>query len=177
MCEECQQKLEPQFINFTIGNTKGLAIYKYDDNIKSLLYQLKGCFDIELASIFFNRFKKELKTRYKGYVLVPAPSSKDEDTDREFNHVVEIFRFLNLPYYHLVNKNSKFKQAENTAKNRKTIIDHFTVESLEQIRDKKVLIVDDVMTTGSTLKAMVGLLSKGHPRLIRILVMVKRELK
>ena len=177
LCDECQKKLVPYFKKFTVGNVSGLAIYKYDDNIKSLLYQLKGCYDVELASIFFNRFKKELKTAYKGYIIVPAPSSKDEDTAREFNHVVEIFRFLNLPYYHLINKTSNFKQAENTRKNRKTIIEHFSCENLEQIKGKKILIVDDVMTTGSTLKAMVGMLSKGQPKTIKILVMAKREMK
>ena len=44
-------------------------------------------------------------------------------------------------------------------------------------KGEKVLIVDDVMTTGSTLKAMVSLIQKGHPKCIKLLVMSKRELK
>ena len=114
---------------------------------------------------------------YKGYVVVPAPSYYDDDVLREFNHVIEMYRFLNLPFYHLINKTSEFKQAGNSRRKRKTIINHFSCDSLSEIRDKKVLIVDDVMTTGSTLKAMVGMLSKGHPKTIKILVMAKRELK
>ena len=177
LCSECQNKLVPYFKKFKIGSADGLAIYRYDDNIKSLLYQLKGCYDVELAPIFFNRFKNELRLVYEGFIVVPAPSFYDEDEAREFNHVVEMFKFLNLHIYHLVNKISKFKQAENTKRQRKTIIDHFACESLSEIYGKKVLIVDDVMTTGSTLKAMVSLLSKGQPKVLKILVMAKREMK
>ncbi len=177
VCEQCQNKLAPHFQKFRIGGVDGVAIYRYDDNIKSLLYQLKGCCDIELSPIFFNRFKNELKTMYKGYVVVPAPSYVVEDSNREFNHVIEIFKFLNLPIYHIVNKITPFKQAEHSKRRRVEIIDHLQVTSLSEINNKKVLIVDDVMTTGSTLKAMISLLSKGRPKIMKILVMAKRELK
>ena len=177
MCDECQNKLAPYFKRFVVGNADGLAIYKYDDNIKSLLYQFKGCYDIELAPIFLNRFKNELHIAYKGYILIPAPSFDEDDKNREFNHVIEMFKIINLPIYRLVTKTSKFKQAGSKSKQRKEAIDHMSVESYDQIRNKKVLIVDDVMTTGSTLKAMVSLIQKGHPKKIKILVMSKRELK
>ena len=106
--------------------------------------------------------------------MVPAPSFNDDDEAREFNHVIEMFKFLNLPIHHIINKTSRYKQAQNKKRARGKIIDHFSCESLDVIRNKKVLIVDDVMTTGSTLKAMVGLLLPGHPKTIKILVMAKR---
>ena len=177
LCEECQNKLVPYFKRFVVGNCEGLAIYKYDDNIKSLLYQFKGCYDIELAPIFLNRFKNELHISYKGYILIPAPSYDEDDKNREFNHVVEMFKILNLPMYRLVIKTSRFKQAGFASKKRKDAIEHMSVVSYDQIRNKKVLIVDDVMTTGSTLRAMVSLIQKGHPKTIKILVMAKREMK
>ena len=177
LCRECQNKLIPHFLKFRVAGVNGLAIYKYDDNIKSLLYQFKGCYDIELAPIFMNNFKKELKAMFKGYIVVPAPSFNDDDKAREFNHVIEMFKFLNLPILHIVNKVSRYKQAENKKRARGQIIDHFSCEPLEEIKNKKLLIVDDVMTTGSTLKAMVGLLLPGHPKTIKILVMAKRTTK
>lgn len=177
LCRECQNKFVPYFIKFRVAGVDGLAIYKYDDNIKSLLYQFKGCYDIELAPVFMNNYKNELRTLYKGYIVVPAPSFLDDDEERGFNHVIEMFKFLNLPTHHIIDKTSRYKQAENKKRERGKIIDHFSVGSLEVIKNKKVLIVDDVMTTGSTLKAMVGLLLPGHPKTIKILVMAKRTTK
>ena len=177
LCDQCQNKLAPYFKRFVVGSAEGVAVYRYDDNIKSLLYQFKGCYDIELAPIFLNRFKNELHIAYKGYILIPAPSYDEDDKDREFNHVIEMFKILNLPIYHLVNKTSRFKQAGSKSKQRKDAIEHLSIESYDQIRNKKILIVDDVMTTGSTLKAMVSLIQKGHPKCIKILVMSRRELK
>ena len=174
LCEQCQEKLVPKFISFTVSGVKGTAVYEYDDNIRSLLYQLKGCFDIELAPIFLNSFKKELHFKYIDYILVPAPSFYEEDNKREFNHVVEIFKSINLPFVKCVNKISQFKQATHVKRERKEIIEHFEGENLSLIKNKKVLIVDDVITTGSTLQSMIAIIRKGFPKDIKILVMAKR---
>ena len=177
LCEQCQNKLEPYFKKFRVGNATGLAIYRYDDNIKSLLYQLKGCGDVELAPIFINRFKNEIHIMFNGYIVIPAPSYDEDDINRGFNHVVEIFKCINLPMYRYVYKKTRYKQSQFKSKQRKDAIEHLGIDSNEKIKGKKVLIVDDVMTTGSTLRAMVSLIQKGHPKTIKILVMSKREIK
>ena len=81
--------------------------------------------------------------------------------------------------YRLVIKTSRFKQAGFASKKRKDAIEHMSVVSYDQIRNKKVLIVDDVMTTGATMKAMVGMASKYHPKDIKILVKLwkKKEME
>jgi predicted amidophosphoribosyltransferase len=47
------------------------------------------------------------------------------------------------------------------------------IENGEQIRDKKILIVDDVFTTGSTVKSMIRLLERYKPKKIQILLLSK----
>ena len=174
ICKECQNRLVPKFIKFSVDGVDALAIYEYDDTIKSLLYQLKGCYDIELAPIFLNRFKKELHLRYEKYVLLPAPSYYVDDEKREFKHVDEIFKVLNLPILSCFRKISPFKQAEHSKKEREEIIEHIRLIDGEKLANKKVLIVDDVTTTGSTLRALVQLAKTANPKAIKILVMSKR---
>ncbi len=174
LCELCLNKLIPKFSKFDVDGYDGLAIYDYDDNIKAVLYQFKGCYDIELSDVFLYRYSRELSLLYKGYIMVPVPSYYTEDDAREFNHVEEMFKILNLNMCKCIKKITPFKQAEHTKKERGKIIKHLSSENLDSIRGKKVLIVDDVMTTGSTLKAMISLLKQGQPKTIKILVMSRR---
>ena len=89
-CKKCISEISPVFIKFKVGRYKAIAIYEYSHKIQSLLYQFKGCFDVELFGIFIERFRRELKFRYCDYVLIPAPSFKKDDEERGFNHVVEM---------------------------------------------------------------------------------------
>lgn len=163
-------------MRFSINGVKGLSIYEYDEGIKDLLYQFKGCFDIELAPVFLYQFIKELRFMYKGYVIIPAPSYRLDDERRGFNHVEEIFKQLNLQIFKLVYKIAPFKQAEQSSKMRSHISRYLVSQNMEKIRGKKVLIVDDVATTGSTMISMINLIRKGEPQDIKILVMSKRLL-
>lgn len=177
VCRKCYEEIRPKFLKFEVMGCKGLSIYDYDDKIQALLYQLKGCFDIELANLFFGRFYRELSIRYKGYILVPAPSYKKDDETREFNHVQEIFKNLKLPMRNLIIKTKKVKQASGNIGMRRQISNFLELVEKPDLTNKKVLIVDDVFTTGSTVRAMIELLRKLHPKTIRVLVMSKTVLR
>ena len=177
LCSVCQKKLIPKFINFDIDGIEGLSIYEYDDNIKSLLYQFKGCYDYELKDIFLFRYKYELRIRYHSYVVVPVPSYGGDDQRRGFNHVEEIFKSINLPIVKSVVKFSPFKQAEHERKQRSNIAKHLRLIDGVNLNGKNVLLVDDVCTTGATLRAMIALLKQAGAKKIKILVMSKRIIK
>lgn len=177
VCLLCQQKLKPIFYRFDVDGVNGIAIYDYDDNIKALLYQFKGCYDIELANVFLNRFKKELHYRYLGYIIVPAPSYREDDEKRQFKHVEEIFKCINLPIVYAIEKVTPFKQAEHTRKGRTEISKHLVLVDRQSLSGKKVLIVDDVSTTGATLRAIIQLVKEAKPKTLQILVMSKRMMK
>lgn len=101
------------------------------------------------------------------------PSFYKDDIRREFNHVIEAFNCLKLPCLHLVEKIDEYKQADQKYKDRINISKHLKVSDLEKVRNKKILLVDDVITTGSTLKAAISLLKRGGPKDIKILTIAK----
>lgn len=177
VCGKCEETLRPLFLKFRIGNIDALAIYKYDEEIKTLLYQLKGCYDIELAEVFLNRFKDELHHLFRDYYLIPAPSSKADDEEREFNHVKVIFQCLNLPILPVIEKSFNYKQAELSAKERKGAIKSLKLNDTHSLYGKKILIIDDVYTTGATVRGMIGLIKTLRPKKIKVLVMSKTYLK
>ena len=173
VCLNCFREIEPKFIEFKVGQYKAISIYEYGDKIKELLYQFKGCFDIEISDVFLGRYARELKLMYEGYLVVPVPSYYEDDEIREFNHVEEMFKFLKLPMRKVIVKTDKIKQADKHYNERQEIGNHLKLIGGEDLKNKKLLIVDDVYTTGSTVKAVISLLETLRPKTIKILVMSK----
>ncbi|MCR5506092.1 MAG: hypothetical protein K6F07_03770 [Bacilli bacterium] len=175
LCENCYKDMHPHFDKFEVLGYSAIAIYHYDEAIKSRLYQFKGCFDIEINMIFLDRFALYYRLKFYDYVVIPAPSYIEDDERRGFNHVVEIFKNLKLPIVNLFVKTEHHKQADLGLEGRREIKKYIEVRSGIDIRNKKVLLVDDVFTTGSTMKTMIGLVEKMHPKDIKILVMSKTQ--
>lgn len=165
----------PKFISFKHGDIKCLAIYEYDAEMKSLIYQFKGCYDIALSEVFINVFKRELKLLYKGYMVIPVPSYHIEDLKREFNHVIEIFSSLHLPTERLISKTDNIKQSSLKKSERANISKYLKMSNIELVKNKKILLVDDIHTTGSTIQACIDLVKQGQPKDIKVLVVAKTK--
>ena len=173
ICDRCFSKFKPVFIHYKIDGIKGISLYPYDETIKQYIYILKGCYDIELSQGFLQEFASFYRIYFRGYTLIPMPSSKEDDIRREFNHVEEIFKYLNLPYLKILKKTQKYKQSDQAHGKRKDIIKYLKVSNLELIKNKKILLVDDIVTTGSTLKSAIKLLRPGRPKKIKIMTIAK----
>ena len=177
ICQSCQRKIAPKFISFAVNGYKALAVYEYSEFIKNLIYLFKGCSDYEMKDVFLNLFIKELKILYKDYKIIPIPSYKGDDENRGFNHVTEIFNNFNQNILHVLDKTKQFKQASKGAKKRKQIHKYLRLNTLESLANFKVLIVDDIYTTGSTMKAAINLVEKLNPKQIKVLVLAKTKPK
>ena len=173
ICQACQTEMEPKFIGFSVDGHKATSIYDYNPFIRKLIYQYKGCYDYELHKVFLDRYAKEIKLRYFDYVVIPIPSYKNEDEEREFNHVVETFKSLGINMLNIIEKTEKHKQAVSTFNQRKEVYKYLELNSHPDLSKKKVLIVDDVYTTGSTIKAAIHLIEKLNPKKIDVLVVAK----
>ena len=173
ICAKCQREFEPKFISFIVDGYKATAIFEYTPYIKELIYKYKGCFDYELKDTFLNLYYKEIKIRYSGYKIIPIPSYIEDDKNRGFNHVVEMFKNLGLEPLPIIEKTAHFKQAEHKARTRSQISKYLVIKKPVDLSKSKVLIVDDIYTTGSTMKAAINLVEKLNPKEIRVLVLVK----
>ena len=177
LCEECFGKLKAKFIYFTIAGIKATAVFEYTDFIKELIYKFKGCSDYELKDAFLYRYLTYLRIKYKGYYLVCAPSYHLDDEKRGFNHVEEIFKALNLKMLHILKKKSGHKQSDQSFKNRRSIHDVIYIQNNTSLKDKKILLADDIMTTGSTLLTSIELLKGAGAKTIKVLVIAKTKKK
>lgn len=165
--------MDPSFLRTNIEGCEVISIYPYNQKIKELIYQYKGCYDYELKDVFLSPYLKYLKIYYRYFVIVPAPSSKHDDMARGFNHVEEIAKGISLNIYKAIYKIDDYKQSNSDGQNRDEINNHIRLNKSLNLYRRKILIIDDVLTTGSTIKAMIKLLSFYHPKEIRILTISK----
>ena len=103
---------------------------------------------------------------------MPAPSSEKGDQERGYNHVEEMFSFLKLKILKCVHKIKDVKQADLTTKEREKIGDVLVIDDVD-LSKKKILLVDDVYTTGSTIKSMIKLVKEKGAKKIKVLLMSK----
>lgn len=175
ICNECLNKYKPTFKKIIFHNYELLSIYEYKDLIKEKLFTFKGCFDYELYSTFLYQYSFELNLKYRGYYVVFVPSNKKDDLKRGFNHVREMFSFLKLKELDLLEKSKINKQARNTYKERKKSEKSLVLKQKINLEGKKILIVDDVITTGTTILSAINLINELKPKKIKILTMSKTE--
>lgn len=70
----------------------------------------------------------------------------------------------------VLKKNAPFKQSSLKIKERQEVMKKLSLLDKEGLRNKNVLLVDDILTTGSTMKAAIQLVKEANPRRIRFLV-------
>lgn len=177
ICSHCLTNLNPVFKYFKIETISALALYEYNETLKKLIYQFKGCKDFELRSVFLTYFLDNLKSKYKNYYILPIPSYVENDIERGFNHVEEIYKPLGLPILKgiLVKKRNENQHLKSYFERTK-VKDNFSIINGENLNGKNILLADDICTTGSSLKAAIELIKPYSNRKIKMLVIAKREL-
>lgn len=159
VCKRCKDKLRVIEKIIYVDNVEVLILYLYEDFFKQILYRYKGCYDIALRGVFLNGYLVKLKRKYKNRKIVCAPSFSKDDENRGFNHVEEIAKLLDLDIIRCLKKNKNYKQSDQKMIDRGHIQNIIEIDK-SKINDKdRLLIIDDVTTSLSTLKTIIGLLS------------------
>lgn len=175
VCNSCLKECKPSFIKSEIDGIKCLSIYEYNEYMKSKFYLYKMLNDYELRKLFISPYLFELKNIYRGYKIIPIPSYYLRDNERGYNHVIEIFKDLGFAIENILVKTKDVEQKNLSFQERQKINDILDIKECD-LTNKKILIVDDVITTGSTMKAAVKLIKNRHPKCIKILSVAKRVL-
>lgn len=145
--------------------------------MRSVLYQYKGCGDYELRSVLVENVRFWLKLRFSSYTVVPVPSHQSHNERRGFNHVYSAFELLDLPMCDALIKTKDIKQASSTLTERKHVGEYLQLKDPKLVQGKRILLVDDVYTTGSTIRACIRLLQQAKAKEIRVVVLSKTPFK
>ena len=152
LCYECRKKWVKSKEKRKIEGHSIHTSWIYNDAYAECLIQYKECFDEALQDIFLYPIKNQLKRKYWNRTLVLLPSSKEKIQERGFNHLEKMYASLGLPMMNPFMKEEDIDQKGKSAKHREEIQDHIFLKE-DVVFPKRLLIVDDVITTGSTLRA------------------------
>lgn len=173
LCENCKNELNPHFRRSKFNGRNIYWFYSYNEAFRNAIYSLKGCGDFEMREIFLNDQAIFLKKFFCNRLVVPAPSYFERDEKRGFNHVVSIFETMGLPLENCLIKTEDRKQADLSKEERAKIHEVIKLKNGSKLVGKRILVVDDIMTTGSTIKACLKLLEAQKPRSIEVFVLAR----
>lgn len=154
--------------NSTNSNLKiqKIFIYKYQDIIRNLLINYKFNDASYLANSFAYLIKnnKKIYSILKSYdIIIPVPLHKKRMNERGYNQTELIAKKLEIPIETkclIKTKNIK-PQSTKTAKQRQIDIKNvFAIQNVDKIKNKKILLLDDIYTTGSTANECIKTLRK-----------------
>ncbi len=163
LCGNCRKKLVKNRKKFKIGKYKVVGLYLYEDNFSKLLLQYKECCDEALSKVFLYGWLTWFRIKYFNYAIVLMPSSEEKLLERGFNHLELIFQDTNLPIIDCLYKKENIKQMSQRVGERDKIIDLIGLKDIKI--PKRIVLVDDVCTTGNTLRGALKLLDNGKRKI------------
>jgi competence protein ComFC len=130
------------------------SLYVYNDFLKEVIAKIKYRGDAELMKAFYSIARLSFNEIYSSSLLVPIPLSTERNYERGFNQAEILARGLNIKISTVLKR--KTHEEKQSKKNREERIkqkeNSFEVTLPHNIKAKKITLVDDVYTTGSTLR-------------------------
>ena len=171
LCGQCQQSLPP--IDYLVSSLQ--YVYPVD----YLVSQLKFQRDLTHAKIFSQLLLATLQTHFTEQslqlpeIIIPVPLHKKRSRQRGFNQALEIAqpiaKKLNISISANSIKRIKYTQAQsllNAVERRKNLRNSFTIT--KPIAAEHIVLVDDVVTTGTTVYELATLLKKSEVKKVGV---------
>lgn len=176
ICASCIKKL-PKF-------DKAYSLLHYNDKSKYLIFNFKYHDDISYNPIFANllvsRYRQEIED---SDLVVPIPMHKYKRLWRMYNHsqilAEEIAHLLEIEINSnilLKVRNTRPQTALSKEIRAKNLVGSIDVRNGKKVRNRKILLIDDVMTTGSTANICASKLKKAGAKEVKVLCIARRML-
>lgn len=154
ICSDCSRwQANYRMKNLIIYNR---SVYHYDDFIKTIIARWKYRGDYQLYQLFTITFQEKFKQYFpnlpKPTYLVPIPLSSERLKHRAFNQAEALAQLLPYPSLNILTRREGEKQSKKNRKQRIMMKNPFTLNRELPAEAKSVILIDDIYTTGTTLR-------------------------
>lgn len=194
ICDKCKSKLEKTelYLNriddYSKDNTKYFDehayIFEYNSIIREKIIEYKFKNKPYLGKMFSEFFVKNEKLYgflQKYDIIIPVPMTKKKVRKRGYNQSELIAKQIakGMPNLKLETKvlikikENKTQSSLNKKQRQENVKDVYKVQNVEKIKEKNVIIFDDIYTTGATVNECARALKLGGANKIAVLTIAK----
>ncbi|WP_262173804.1 ComF family protein [Saccharococcus sp. Marseille-Q5394] len=149
------------------------SIYTYNEAMREYLHQYKFLQDVALAGVFANELRGELAR--KDVIVVAIPMHPQKKVERTFSHVEEMLAAARIPFVDLLIKTNTEVMGEKTKEERLSMRNLFSIKPVSDIRKTTYILVDDIYTTGTTLRHAATVLKEAGARRVEAVTLIRAE--
>ena len=190
LCKKCELKLQKYEINNNVGAgfharpIQLISIFKYESEIRDQIIKYKFGEKAYLYKTFARMIlnnKKVCKILGQYDIILPVPIHKNKRRKRGYNQTELIAKEIskNSPNLHIGRnilikiKDTKTQSLLTRTQRRENVKNAFIINKEENVRNKKVILFDDIYTTGATTNECIRILKKYGTKEILILTVAK----
>lgn len=151
------------------------SVYHYNDHMKEVLARYKFRGDAVLVQVFQKAFCHTFESLWNKDrpILVPIPLSADRKYDRGFNQSLLLAELLPGKPKELLSRTNSEKQSKKARKERMERGNTFYVSDPEPVKGKSILLIDDIYTTGTTVRMAAKVLKDAGAKEISSFTLVR----
>ena len=141
--------------------------------MRNYLHQYKFLQDVALSGVFATELRNELKR--KNAIIVPIPMHADKKIERTFSHVDELLLAANIPFEDVLIKTNTEVMGEKTREERLSMRPLFSIKQGIDIQNTTYILVDDIYTTGTTLRHAATVLREAGAKRVEAVTLIRAE--
>lgn len=190
LCKKCEKKLESNTIweikenqNPYIFFEELISIFKYEGIIRDKIIDYKfneKSYLYKTFTIFLLKNKKVFEKIQSYDTIIPVPISEKRKKTRGYNQSLLISREISkktgikLQEKNLIKIKNTIEQSKLDKEEReKNVQNVYQIKNEEILKNKKILLIDDIYTTGNTVNSCCKILKKAKPKKIGVIVIAK----